>query len=153
VLDAVWKPWTHLNTLWQFGQKRLTNVLWNPEVPVKSPGLREHAHSLGRRIRDFGNAVESLLTRHREAVLERQYLQERLAEAGTELFHSACVLSRLDSMLQQNGGGQELELASGQFYLQAANRRIREQLAKLWDHDDEHTTATADVVLKCFPKV
>jgi hypothetical protein len=35
----------------------------------------------------------------------------------------------------------------GRYYLRAANRRIKQHLAALWDNDDEQTTATADLVL------
>ena len=48
----------------------------------------------------FGLAVERTWMRHREAILDRQLGQERIACAGMELFAAACVLSRRDAELQ-----------------------------------------------------
>jgi hypothetical protein len=36
---------------------------------------------------------------------------------------------------------------SGRYYLRSAERRIRAQLAALWDNDDPMTTETADLLL------
>ena len=61
-----------------------------------APMLRPMAESLARRVARFGRTVERLLIAHREAVLERQYIQERIADAAIALVTSACTLSRWD---------------------------------------------------------
>src|SRR5262249_47169719 len=85
--------------LWHFGRSQVEARLSVPEVPVRSAALRTEARALGRRVRDFGLAVQQLLRQYREAILERQYLQERIADAACELYASACTLSRLDHLL------------------------------------------------------
>ncbi len=150
VLEALYRPWSQLGTLWRFGRNRLAATFWTPEVPVQSPALQNEAYALGRRIRAFGKSVDAVLRHYREAVLDRQYIQERIAEAATELYVSACVISRLDSILGGNGAATpnaERDLAIGRFYLKAADRRIRQQLDALWDHDDAETTTLANVLL------
>src|SRR5262249_48046128 len=59
-----------------------------------------HAQSLGQLIRRLSVEVNRALIRHREAILERQYVQERIARAAMELFASACVLSRWDAEIE-----------------------------------------------------
>ncbi len=147
VLDALHHPLAQFGTLWRFSKNRLANMVSTPEVPVRHPSLRTDARDLGKRIREFGKAVEAVLRHYREEVLERQYIQERLSGAATELYHSACVLSRLDLLLAKPTTDVERQVAIGRFYLRAAGRRIKERLAALWDHDDEQTTGAADVVL------
>lgn len=44
-------------------------------------------------------------------------------------------------------GEREKSLAIGRYYLKTAERRIRKNLADLWDNDDEATTKTADLLL------
>jgi alkylation response protein AidB-like acyl-CoA dehydrogenase len=147
VLDALAHPLSQFGTLWRFGRNQLSSRLWTPEVPVKHELLQGDAHELGKRVREFGRAVESVLRQYREEIVERQYVQERIAEAAMELYVSACVLSRLDSLLGQPGTTTR-DVAVGRFYLRTASRRIKQQLAALWDNDDEQTTATADLLLR-----
>ena len=124
-----------------------------PEIPVQSSTLQDEARSLGKRIRDFGVAVVDVLGKYREAILERQYVQERIAEMACDLYASSCTLSRLDHLLSQ-GNHQPAEVRrdviAGKYFLQLADRRIRQHLAALTDNDDEQTTPTADAVLDSF---
>jgi hypothetical protein len=101
-------------------------------------------------VRDFGLAVQALLRQYREGILQRQYLQERLADAACDLYASSCALSRLDYLRTAgNGNAEELsrEVTAGRYFLTLADRRIRQNLAALWDNDDSHTTQAADAFL------
>jgi alkylation response protein AidB-like acyl-CoA dehydrogenase len=153
VLDAFHHPVKERGTLWKFVRSQVGTRLGlsNPDVPVRSTRLNPDANELSKRVRDFGLAVQDVLRHYREAVLERQYVQERIADAACDLYASSCTLSRLDAMLAQGNGNQvELnrELQLGRYFLQLANRRIKQNLAALWDNDDEQTTATANAVLE-----
>jgi acyl-CoA dehydrogenase family member 9 len=144
VKETIYSPLTWL----RHGRKRLAARLLTPEVPVKQSVLLGHeAGELGRRIREFGNAVYNVLFQHREGVFEKQLVQERIAEAAMDLYASACVISRLDSLPVGTTPERELDLTVGRYFLRTANRRIKQQLAALWDNDDEHTVATANAVL------
>src|SRR5262249_44771770 len=103
VLKALKRPFTQFGTLWRFGRNQLAARFTTPDVPVQSRTLRRPARELGKRVRDFGLAVQALLRRYKEAVLERQYVQERIADAACDLYASACTLSRLDHMLAAGG--------------------------------------------------
>jgi alkylation response protein AidB-like acyl-CoA dehydrogenase len=125
--------------------------LMAPEVPVRAAVLHDEARQLGKRVRDFGVAVVSTLKRYREGVVERQYVQERIADAACDLYASSCTLSRLDDMLTHgNGHADEVRRSStaGRYFLKLADRRIKRSLAELWDHDDDLTSTTANAVLE-----
>src|SRR5207248_2492165 len=99
---------------------------------VAHVGLKREARDLGRRVRDFGLAVQNVLRHYREAVLERQYVQERIADAACDLYASSCTLSRLDQLLAHgNGHPAELnrDVQAGRYFLRLADRRIRQNLA------------------------
>ena len=83
-------------------------------------------------------------------VMKRQYIHERIAEAACDLYASSCTLSRLDHLLTLSNGSKELqaETVAGHYFLKIANRRIKQNLAALWDHDDELTTRAADTALE-----
>jgi alkylation response protein AidB-like acyl-CoA dehydrogenase len=144
VKETIYSPLTWL----RHGRSRLAARLWSPEIPVKQAGLLgQEAVELGRRIRDFGNAVYGALFQYREAIFEKQLIQERIAEAAMDLYASACVLSRLDSQAPPP----DRDLHAGRCFLHAASRRIRQQLAAIWDNDDADTVATADAVRSAKP--
>jgi alkylation response protein AidB-like acyl-CoA dehydrogenase len=150
VLDAVRNPIKSGGKLWGFVRGQVGARLSIPEVPVQSHALRKEAADLGRRVRDFGLAVQWVLRKYREAVLERQYVQERIADAACELYAASCTLSRLDHLLSSvNGNPVDLnrDLVAGRYFLKLADRRIRQCLAALADNDDEMTTAAADAAL------
>jgi hypothetical protein len=145
------RPLKELGTLWRFGTSQMGSLFTVPEVPVHNESLRPEAHRLGRRVRDFGQAVQRLLRQYREDILLRQYLQERLADAGCELYAASCTLSRLDHILTTgNGNPDEVrrEAAAGRYFLALANRRVRQNLAALADNDDALTTAAANAALE-----
>jgi alkylation response protein AidB-like acyl-CoA dehydrogenase len=143
VKGALSNPFKEFGTLFNFGTGMILDHFRVPAVPVRDPSLRSFARDLGTRVRDFAVAVRGALFTHRESILFKQYVQERIADAACELYSSACVLSRLDS--PEAGDAQV-----GKHYLRLSDRRIKQCLAALTDNDDASTTATADSVLKAY---
>lgn len=152
VKEALENPFRGLGTLLSFGGKQLKARFTTPDVPVRSSELRKQAHELGRRVREFSQAVIAMLRRHKEQILFRQYVQERLADAACELYASSCTLARLDHMLSHHNNGHAGETAreaeAGRYFLRLSDRRIRQCLAALNDNDDEYTTAAANAALE-----
>jgi hypothetical protein len=149
ILHALGKP-SQWGTVLAFGQEQLAARFQTPRVPVQSKDLQREARNLGRRTRDFGLAVQTLLRTFREDILQMQYLQERVSETACDLYASACTLSRLDSLLQtDNGHATELErdITAGRYFLRLVDRRMQDHLAALWDNEDDWTTRTANAVL------
>jgi acyl-CoA dehydrogenase family protein 9 len=150
VLDAIKHPIREWGRLWRFTRSQVTARLITPEVPVQSPALKAEARALGKHVRDFGLAVQTVLRYYREAVLERQYVQERIAWIACDLYASSCTLSRLDRLLSHgNHSPAEVnrDVQAGRYFLKLANRRIAQHFQHLWDNDDDETTKTADVFL------
>ncbi len=141
-------------TVVNFGKKRLGAQLGlsTPEVPVRHDELKPFARDLARRLREFGLAVQSSLLKYREAIVDRQYVLERLSDAVCELYASGCTLSRLEHLLDQGNNGRDADRArdvlAGKYFLRLADRRVRHSLAALTDHDDAMTTQTADAYLQ-----
>jgi acyl-CoA dehydrogenase family protein 9 len=145
IWDALHHPMGHLRSAWRVGWDRAGAALHAPEVPVESSELQPHAHRLSRLIWRFNLAVDRALIQHREEILDRQYVQERIANPAMELFASACVLSRWESDLQ---AGRTRHVAAAALFLRESSRRIVRCLAELRDNDDEAVTAAAEAVLR-----
>ena len=93
--------------------------------------------------------------RHRVEILERQLVQEPIAEAAMEIFASVCVLARLDAPPHEaapsEATGPEIAFATsataGRLFLRQSARRIRQSLARLNDHDHRLIEETARQLL------
>jgi hypothetical protein len=118
-------------------------------VPVTTPMLRPMADGLARRVARFGRAVEVILMAKREAVLDRQYIQERIADAAIALVTAACTLSRLDWSLARNRTT-PADQSAAELYLRMATRRFDQSLVALRSHDDHLTTRTANAALRAL---
>jgi alkylation response protein AidB-like acyl-CoA dehydrogenase len=151
VKDAMAHPLRQPGKLLRFVGEQLHSRLTKPQVPTHHSRLKREARDLGARVRDFGLAIQSALIRHREQILFRQLVQERLANAACELYASACVLSRLDHLLSEANGhaGQiERDLIVGKHFLHESNRRIRQNLAAVRDNEDPSLLRAARAVLE-----
>jgi alkylation response protein AidB-like acyl-CoA dehydrogenase len=111
-LEGLKRPSRALPTLWRFGRAHVARRLRRPPVPVASAALRPFARALGRRVARFARAVERTLVRHREEVLERQYVHERFADAAIALYSASCTLARLDHELA-SGTATDLDREAG----------------------------------------
>jgi alkylation response protein AidB-like acyl-CoA dehydrogenase len=153
VKDALSNPLKGLGKLWSFGKKDLETRFKTPDVPVHSELLRADGRELAKRLREFGRAVQGVLFQHREAIVDRQYVLERISDAACELYASGCALSRLDHLLAAGNGNPadaQRDVQAGRYFLRLADRRIRQSLAALADNDDAMTTTTADAWLEKF---
>ncbi|MBY0232906.1 MAG: acyl-CoA dehydrogenase family protein [Gemmataceae bacterium] len=152
VKEASASPFKNFGTLLRFGAGMVWDHFRTPAVPVQTSALRPFARTLGTRVRDFAVAVRGELFKHRDAILFKQLVQERIADAACELYASACVLARLDSLSAGNGHAATAahDLAVGKHYLRFSDRRIRQNLAALGDHDDASTLSAAEAALGRF---
>src|SRR5437763_11795880 len=73
--EALRHPWGVWRKAWVLGLDRLSAAVRAPDVPVRSARLAPHAERLGELIRRFSVEVNRALIRHREEILERQYVQ------------------------------------------------------------------------------
>ncbi len=146
-LDGLKRPGTFLPTFWSFTRSHLGRMVRTPTVPVATAMLRPMADALARRVARFAGTVERLLMIHRESILDRQYLQERIADAAIALVTSACTLSRWDRSEQENHVI-PAERSAAELYLRMANRRFDDALRSLRHNDDRLTTAAANDALR-----
>ncbi len=146
-LDGFRSPRTFLSTFWNFSRDHLGKMVRAPVIPVATPALRPIADALARRVARFGRTVERVLIAHRESVLDRQYVQERIADAAIALVTSACTLSRWDHSLVRSSATPADEVAA-ELYLRMANRRFDEALRSLNHNDDRLTTEAANAALR-----
>ncbi|MGH8581449.1 MAG: acyl-CoA dehydrogenase family protein [Gammaproteobacteria bacterium] len=149
--QALQRPWRNWSRLLQAGQAELRTLFVAPPISVRAQALQHDGKRLGRCVLKLSRAIHYVLQRHREAVIDRQYLQERIAWAAVEIFASACVLSRIDIALASspNTLGREQELTTAQYFLMASDRQIQRHLQAVYRRgaEDALCTSVADLAL------
>lgn len=148
LLDSLKSPVEGIGKLAGFAKRHLPGKD-GVTVPLRHRELAEHGQALAELIRTLGHTVEAQLIRHREEILERQYVQARIADAAIEIYMMAAVLARLDTALDGPGGplGGARELPVGAYFCRGADRRARRHLRELGDNLDTETTAAAEAAL------
>ena len=150
IYDTMLKPLGgRIGKAWTAGMNRLGAAIRIPDVPVQSDELRSFASQLGRIIWRFNLAVNRALIAYREPILEMQLVQQRIADAATELFASSCVLSRWDAEVQasRRNGSTPSEHSAAELFLRQSFRRARRLLGALNDNEDRAVLGTANSVL------
>lgn len=150
VRGALPSPWHGRSILGRFAVEEVARRLTRPRIALQTGGFSHEARRLSRLLRQFGLAVQWALIQHREEILERQLVQEPIAEAAMELYASACVLSRIDAALAGPARGSaavETETITARLFLDQSARRIREALARLKDNDHRGIEALAQRLL------
>ena len=133
VADALKHPWSGMGPVGRFAADALRVRFSTPQVPVRSAELEPSARKLGNLIRRLGATVQQTLIRHREEVLERQLVQERISWVAMELFATACALSRWDDQLSRDDRTCH---AVAQLFVTHSLRHAESCLRSLRDNDD-----------------
>jgi len=110
------------------------------------PSLFEEAESVASIIHEVGVAVDSMLRKHGKAVIERQLLQQRLADVAIDVYLSTAVLSRTTWEIERTGSieAAAAELDCAKLFIPAAMRRARRRLRALRVNADDRLKRVAE---------
>lgn len=122
----------------------------SPKIPVKHEHLRYYSRALSKQIGQFSWQLKLALAKHQESIINKQYIQGRLADIATELFMASCVYSRLTAILV-NGTipepVQKHEFDSGRLFLRLAQRRNEQRFEDLKINFDDDMDLVANAWL------
>jgi acyl-CoA dehydrogenase family member 9 len=112
--------------------------------------LEDEAKSVAGIIHDLALAVEGLLLKHGKAVIERQFLQMRLANAAIDIYMAVAVLSRTTWEIERAGSvdAAAAELDCARVFIPAAMRRARRNIRALRTNQDHRLKAIAERALE-----
>jgi acyl-CoA dehydrogenase family protein 9 len=108
------------------------------------PLLEDEADLVATNIHDLAMAVEKCLIEHGKEIIERQMLQERMANAAIDIYLSTAVLSRVTSAIAKHGeAGAEADLEAARIFIPMAMRRTRRAIRALDRNQDERISKMA----------
>jgi len=113
-------------------------------ITAVHPALSALADPIPDQVRRLRDVSEKLLRTHREEIKFRQWHQKRLAHAVTDIYAQIATLSRVTSLLEDQGveaSGQERYIADT--FCTRAARRVQRQLDQIEENDDERMHSIA----------
>ena len=125
---------------------RVRRTLQAPAFTRVHPAFEEEAGLVASQVLALARGVERALRRHGKAIIERQYVQERLANAAIDLFLCTATLARVTAELEQAGddaGAVAGEVDCARVFVHMAYRRARRALQGLRINQDARLDAIA----------
>ena len=125
---------------------RVKGTIDRPKFTQVHPALEEEADLVAEQVYDLARAVERALRKHGKKIIERQYVQERLANAAMDLFLCTATMARATAEIAAAGGKPEAvesELDCARVFIHMAYRRARRALRGLKVNQDVRLDAIA----------
>ncbi|MHB1223402.1 MAG: acyl-CoA dehydrogenase family protein [Gemmatimonadaceae bacterium] len=140
VASALRSPLKNLGLVGGYAASRLRGVVGgDAELEVKlHDRLGEHRKYFEKHVGELREATDRAIVKYRKQIVDRQMVIERLANMAIELYATAAVLSRTQSLIDEHGvEGCERELALCDLFSVEAGRRFRSQRIALGGREDE----------------
>ena len=149
---ALRRPLRNLGLLTGFAGTRIRGMLGatgNLETKLH-PRLADHKNFFEKHVRELRQTTDRAIMRHRAEIIDRQLVLERLANMAIELFATACVISRTQSLIDEKGEeGAEREISLCDLFCVESGLRFRtnrDTLGSLSEATDaKKRTVAADV--------
>ena len=112
--------------------------------------LKKHKDYFEKHVAELGTATDRAIGRHRETIVDNQLVLERLANMAIDLFATACVIARTQSLIDECGVEKcEREIQLCDLFCVEAGRRFRgnrNMLDSREEEVDETRRSVADAV-------
>lgn len=136
---AVRRPLRNWGLLSGYAASRVRSVLGaTPSIDTPlHERLATHKRYFEKHVAELKDHTEKAILKHRAAIVDRQFVLERLANMGIELVATACVLARTQHTLGERGETvSALELALCDLFCVESGRRFRANRLALDDREE-----------------
>ena len=155
VLRASKHPVGNFGRLARFAQDQWRDIIVGPPVPDLHHDLHDQGESLARLTKLLARAVERVLMKYHEQILDMQLIQQRIAGAVIHLYAMAAVISKLQSLLQSHHLGEgtghgrfQRDIVVGKGFCRRAEETILRHMQALTENHDDDVFSVADAVLR-----
>jgi len=130
-------------------QVSLTTGLGKATFTKAHPSLKEETEIFEECAKDLASFADRILRKHGKKIVDLQFPTRRLADAMIDLFALACVISRVTSSIEEKGpekAAKEKEILH--VFAGQVRRRVKSNLGKIDENDDEQIISLADYALE-----
>ena len=138
-------PLRSLGAISSYVAGRAKRQIAKPSFSLVHESLADEADAVATMVHSLALAVEGLLLKHGKEIIERQFLQLRLANAAIDIFMAVAVLSRTTWEIERAGSvdAAAAELDCARVFIPAAMRRARRSVRALRNNQDARLSAIA----------
>ncbi len=129
---------------------RAKREVTKPAFTRVHPALSKEADRVATLIHTLALAVESAVLKHGKEIVDRQFLQQRIANAAIDIYMSAAVLSRTTWEIERAGGVDAVkpEMDCARLFLADRYRQVRRSIRRIARNQDDRMKAVAERVLE-----
>jgi acyl-CoA dehydrogenase family member 9 len=142
-------PIRSLGAIGHYFADRAKRTITKPSFSKVHSSLEEEAELVATVVHDLALAVESAIMRHGKAIIDMQFIQERMANAAIDIFLATAVLSRTTWEIERAGGeaGAQTQLDCARVFVPMAYRRARRSIRALTKNQDPRLKSLAEGAL------
>jgi acyl-CoA dehydrogenase family protein 9 len=146
--EAMKHPIQSLGAIGSYVAGRAKRQVTKPEFTKVHETLSKEADTVAELVHDFALAVEDTILRQGKKIIDRQFLQERMANAAIDIFLSVAVLSRTTWEIERLGEQAEAHLDCARIFVPMATRRVRRNIRALRRNQDSRMRSIAERALQ-----
>ena len=137
-------PIRSLGAIGHYIADRAKRTITKPSFAHIHPLLAAEADRVATLVHDLALAVETAIMKNGKGIVEKQFIQERFANAAIDIFISTAVLSRTTWEIERLGEqGAEASIDCARIFVPMAYRRARRQIRAVSRHQDNRLKAIA----------
>lgn len=126
IAEALKDPLSSLGVLTGFATRRIRRTVRPAALEGAHPRLKRESARLRVAVAELAGTVEGALYHHREAIIDRQFLQKRIADMAVDVYAMAATIARTDALLRT----QKLDVVQNPLlmcsrFVEATWRRVR----------------------------
>ncbi len=144
---ALQDPIHSLGAIGSYLAGRAKGTIDRPDFTRVHAALKDEAELVAGQVYDLARGVEWALRKHGKKIIERQYVQERLANAAIDIYLATATLSRATAEIERAEGDVKAvaaELDCARVFVHMAYRRTRRHLRALRANQDFRLDAIAE---------
>jgi len=144
--EAMKHPLQSLGAIGSYVAGRAKRQVKKPEFTKVHGALEKEAGVIAELVHDFALTVEDTILRSGKKIIEKQFQQERMANAAIDIYLSVAVLSRTTWEIERSGGeeGAKAQLDCARIFVPMAARRARRNIRALRRNQDQRMRAIAE---------
>jgi acyl-CoA dehydrogenase family protein 9 len=147
--EAMKHPIRSMGAIGSYVAGRAKRQVTKPEFTKVHAALSKEAETVADLVHDFALTVEDTILRSGKKIIERQFQQERMANAAIDIFLSVAVLSRTTWEIERLGSEEaaKAQVDCARIFVPSASRRVRRNIRALRKNQDQRMRAVAEHAL------
>jgi acyl-CoA dehydrogenase family protein 9 len=152
-IGAAFKDPIHsLGAIGEYIAGRARRTIVKPSFSRVHESLEREADLVSTLVHDLALGVEAVVMKHGKGILDKQFLQERMANAAIDIFLATAVLSRttweIERAERAGGAAPEAHIDCARIFVPMAYRRARRSIRGLRRNQDARLKSLAELSIE-----